>query len=141
AIVHSMAGNSKARRSILWSMACSTMQSGCDRSARKRFIGGVSNFLSPLLPFSLSPILSSLVLATILLLAIAPRLAAHPLAQGSMNVIVFRDHVTVWARVSVEEVIVQLLLPTRDDDKVETPSETYRAHGEYLLKHLFIKAD
>lgn len=74
-------------------------------------------------------------------LLFAQNCAAHPLAQGRMEVIIFPDHISLWARVSVEQVIVQQLLPTRDDEKVETQSAAYRAHGGYLLKHLFVQAD
>ena len=66
---------------------------------------------------------------------------AHPLALGRMEAVVFPGHVTLWARVPVEQVIVQQLLPTGDDEKVDTPSEVYRKHGAYLLKHVFVSAD
>ena len=66
---------------------------------------------------------------------------AHPLALGRMELIVFPGHVTLWARVPVEQVIVQQLLPAGDNEKIDTPSEVYRKHGEYLLKHLLVSAD
>lgn len=87
--------------------------------------------------FRLAATLAALILA----LSPASLLNAHPLAQGSFVLVVFPDHISLWARVSVEQVMVQLLLPTRDDDKVETPSQVYKSHGDYFLKHVFVKAD
>ena len=76
------------------------------------------------------------------ILFILPLIAsAHPLAQGRMDVVIYRDKITLWARVSVEQVVVQQSLPTNDDGVIVTQSDAYRAHGKYLLKHVYLSAD
>ncbi len=67
--------------------------------------------------------------------------SAHPLAQGRMDVVIYRDKITLWARVSVEQVVVQQSLPTNDDGVIVTQSDAYRVHGKYLLKHVYLSAD
>jgi hydrogenase/urease accessory protein HupE len=66
--------------------------------------------------------------------------SAHPVAQGALDVRIAREHLTVRARVSVEQVFVESSLgtPARAAD---TLGALWPAHGEYLLAHLFIAAD
>ena len=66
---------------------------------------------------------------------------AHPLSQGRMDVVIYRDKITLWARVSVEQVVVQQSLPTNDDGVIVTQSDAYRVHGKYLLKHVYLSVD
>ncbi len=66
---------------------------------------------------------------------------AHPLAQGRMELVLARDAITLWASVSLEEVVVQQSLPTNDDGLIQTQADAYRAHGTYLLKHIFLTVD
>ena len=66
---------------------------------------------------------------------------AHPLAQGRMELVIGRDKITLWASVSLEQVVVQQSLPSNDDGVIVTQSGAYRAHGNYLLKHIFLSVD
>jgi len=66
---------------------------------------------------------------------------AHPLSQGRMEWVIHRDKITLWARVALEQVVVQQSLPTDDDGLIKTQSDAYRAHGAYLLKHVFLSVD
>jgi len=68
-------------------------------------------------------------------------LSAHPLSQGRMELVIFRDKITLWASVAVEQVVVQQSLPTNDNGLIVTQADAYRAHGAYLLKHIFLKAN
>lgn len=66
---------------------------------------------------------------------------AHPLAQGRMELVLAQDKITLWASVSLEEVVVQQSLPTSDDGLIQTQADAYRVHGTYLLKHIFLTVD
>ncbi|MEI6234609.1 MAG: hypothetical protein WCT04_16260 [Planctomycetota bacterium] len=67
--------------------------------------------------------------------------SAHPLSQGRMQVVVSRDSITLWASVALEEVVVQQSILANDDGLIVTQSDAYRAHGGYLLKHVFFTVD
>ena len=75
------------------------------------------------------------------LLQTTPIANAHPLSQGRIEVVISRDKIMLWASVAIEQVVVQQSLPTNDDGVVVTQSDAYRAHGTYILKHLFLSAD
>jgi len=64
---------------------------------------------------------------------------AHPVAQGSMDVVVSRGSVRISARVSMEEVIV-----SNTQGSATPPTSTQEAierHGFYLLNHIVLSAD
>jgi len=63
---------------------------------------------------------------------------AHPVSQGSMNIIVHSDHIDLRATVSLEEVLVATSL---GGNKNKAGQEALRDHGAYLLDHLHISAD
>jgi hypothetical protein len=71
--------------------------------------------------------------------ALAPRVvAAHPVAQGALDVVVFPERVSVTARVSMEEVLVAAAYGAQ---KTTSVLEMMRAHGDYLLAHFRVAAD
>lgn len=64
---------------------------------------------------------------------------AHPVAQGSMDVVVARSGIRITARVSMEEVIV-----SNTQGSGTPPASTQEAierHGFYLLNHIVLSAD
>lgn len=63
---------------------------------------------------------------------------AHPVAQGSMEIVVFPERVSVTARVSMEEVLVAAAY---GGWKNASALEMVRSHGDYLLAHLRVAAD
>lgn len=63
---------------------------------------------------------------------------AHPVAQGSMEIVVFPERVSVTARVSMEEVLVAAAY---SGWKNASALEMVRSHGDYLLAHLRVVAD
>lgn len=75
------------------------------------------------------------------LLASGPVAHAHPLSQGRIEVVISREKIMLWASVAIEQVVVQQSLPTNDDGVVVTQSDAYRAHGTYILKHLYLSAN
>jgi hydrogenase/urease accessory protein HupE len=76
---------------------------------------------------------------------------AHPLSQGALEAIVHPDHVSVRARVTVEEVIITDLMttplapdapPTEAAPTVKLSFDaTYARHARYLAEHLRVTAD
>jgi hydrogenase/urease accessory protein HupE len=71
--------------------------------------------------------------------AVAPHIAAaHPVAQGALEVIVFPERVSVTARVSMEEVLVAAAYGAQ---KTTSVLEMMRTHGDYLLAHFRVAAD
>jgi hydrogenase/urease accessory protein HupE len=64
--------------------------------------------------------------------------AAHPVAQGALDVVVFPERVSVTARVSMEEVLVAAVYGGQQTTSV---LEMVRAHGDYLLAHFRVVAD
>jgi hydrogenase/urease accessory protein HupE len=71
--------------------------------------------------------------------ALAPRVvAAHPVAQGALDVVVFPERVSMTARVSMEEVLVAAVYGAQ---KTTSVLEMMRAHGDYLLAHFRVAAD
>lgn len=68
-----------------------------------------------------------------------PQARAHPVAQGSMEIVLGSDRVTIAATVSNEEVFVAEALTANGD---ATSVEAVRQrHGAYLLDHLQVEAD
>ena len=65
--------------------------------------------------------------------------SAHPVAQGSMEIVVHQERVKIHARVSVEEAFVAEGFAK--DTPADNPEAIWARHGEYLLKHLFVDAD
>ena len=80
----------------------------------------------------------------VLLGALAAPATAHPLSQGSLDVVIHPDRVVVHARVTVEEVSVTNMLATRDPLR-PPPSgasdEAYGEHARYFVEHLHLTAD
>jgi hypothetical protein len=71
--------------------------------------------------------------------AVAPRIAAaHPVAQGALEVVVFPQRVSVTARVSMEEVLVAAAYAGQ---KTTSVLDMVRMHGDYLLAHFRVAAD
>jgi hydrogenase/urease accessory protein HupE len=80
----------------------------------------------------------------ILLGALAWPTAAHPLSQGSLDVVIRDDRVDVRARVTMEEVSVTNMLVTRDPLRPRpsgASDEAYEEHAQYLAAHLRLTAD
>jgi hypothetical protein len=73
-----------------------------------------------------------------LLLTIAAA-AAHPVAQGAMEILVGTDAVTIRARVSTEQAYVAEAFGT--GKKAATLDEVWQRHGDYLVNHLHLTAD
>ncbi|MES2570496.1 MAG: hypothetical protein V4710_10645 [Verrucomicrobiota bacterium] len=63
---------------------------------------------------------------------------AHPVAQGSMEVNVLPDHITVRTRVSNEQVFVA---GTFGKNSAAPAGDLWALHGPYLLDHLRLEAD
>jgi HupE / UreJ protein len=71
--------------------------------------------------------------------AVSPRMAAaHPVAQGALEVVVSPERVSVTARVSMEEVLVAAAYGAQ---KTTSVLEMVRTHGDYLLAHFRVAAD
>ena len=70
----------------------------------------------------------------------APRLFAHPVSQGSLEVEILQDAVRLRARVSTEEAFVASAFGGAATSGGETGSDPqaslWAAHGRYLLDHL-----
>lgn len=84
------------------------------------------------------------ILAPFFLMLPASPAGAHPLSQGSLDVTVFPDRVTVRARVSVEEMTVTNRLTS--PDAAPGPfgameSAAYEQHAAYLAQHIEVFAD
>jgi hydrogenase/urease accessory protein HupE len=72
-------------------------------------------------------------------LPLAPRIAAaHPVAQGALEVVVFPERVSVTARVSMEEVLVGA---AHGGQKNASALDMVRRHGAYLLAHFRVAAN
>lgn len=72
----------------------------------------------------------------LLLSLIAGHVFAHPVAQGSMEIVVHPDRVEISARVSVEQAFVAESFS--EDAPAETTAAIWPRHGDYLLKHLYV---
>jgi HupE / UreJ protein len=72
------------------------------------------------------------------LLCVAPPSAAHPVAQGAIQLLVLSDRLELRATVSNEEVLVQGAYADPPD---VSATEAARWHGEYLRAHFRIMAD
>jgi len=74
----------------------------------------------------------------------ANRAAAHPLSQGSLNVVIHDDHLDVTARVTLEEVSVTTMLVTQDPLRPPVSAgsdEAFDEHARYLVSHLRFTTD
>jgi len=74
-----------------------------------------------------------------LLSLIAGHAFAHPVAQGSMEIVVHPDRVEIRARVSVEQAFVAEGFSK--DAPAEDTAAIWPRHGDYLLKNLFVNVD
>jgi HupE / UreJ protein len=81
-----------------------------------------------------------LILACLLAwVAFATRYAtAHPVAQGTLEIVVFPERISVTATVSMEEVLVAAVY---GGQKHASALEMVHGHGDYLLAHLRVAAD
>jgi hypothetical protein len=95
----------------------------------ERFLLGAIRYLA----FSL--------LGLILLSSWSGRAYAHPVAQGALEIDIFPDKIHARARVSNEEVFVQNVLSSREENGRLSRDEMYRRHGDYLLQHIHVFAD
>jgi HupE / UreJ protein len=64
--------------------------------------------------------------------------AAHPVAQGTLEIVVFPERISVTATVSMEEVLVAAAY---GGQKHASALEMVHWHGDYLLAHLRVVAD
>jgi hydrogenase/urease accessory protein HupE len=83
----------------------------------------------------LRPLLISLFAYTV---AAPPIAAAHPVAQGALEIVVFPQQVSVTARVSMEEVLVAAAYGGSNTASV---LDMVRGHSDYLLAHFRVAAD
>ncbi len=68
--------------------------------------------------------------------------AAHPVAQGAMQVDVDQDAIKVKARVSTEQVFVaEALGGSHSHRRSDVIENVWRAHGDYMAKHFCLVAD
>lgn len=85
-----------------------------------------------------------LALLIIVILGISRIASAHPLSQGSLDVTVYRDHVLVKARVTIEE--IRITNSSTGDHPVPTAmaaegQDMFDRHADYISKHLHIVCD
>ncbi len=71
----------------------------------------------------------------LLLLLLTLTAAAHPVAQGSMEMTLHPDHLSINARISNEAVFLATA------HAAATPPDAFAAHSDYLLRHLTLTAD
>jgi hypothetical protein len=84
--------------------------------------------------------MSRLFLAFIVVLELSLLTAAgHPVAQGSMEIVVAADHIRIVANVSSEEAFVAEALGHAQS--AASLNEVWIRHGEYLLNHLEVAVD
>lgn len=63
---------------------------------------------------------------------------AHPLSQGALDVVIYPDHLSVRARITVEEAVISGTLAGPAD---LTEARRAQWHAHYLLEHLHASAD
>jgi hypothetical protein len=80
----------------------------------------------------------TLCLLSCLFLFAAPSAQAHPVSQGSMEIVLAPGGVKVTAVVAREEVLVASAFGAEKDD---SPADKVRHHAEYLLAHVRIRVD
>lgn len=85
---------------------------------------------------SLSWVVRSIILFLSLYIGCA---MAHPVAQGSMEIVVHPDRVEIYARVSVEQVFAEESFSK--DEPAESTAAIWPRHGDYLLRHIFVEVD
>lgn len=66
--------------------------------------------------------------------------AAHPIAQGRMDVLIYPTHVRVAAQIALEEVCISNML-FANAAAYKLTDEHIAKHGEYMLQHVFVYAD
>src|SRR4051812_19708163 len=64
--------------------------------------------------------------------------AAHPVAQGSMEITKASDHIRIVATVSTEEAFVAEALAYKES--ATSLEAVWQRHGTYLLEHLEVEA-
>jgi len=67
--------------------------------------------------------------------------AAHPIAQGRMDVQIHLTHVRVAAQIALEEVCISNQLFANAAAAYQLTDAHITKHGEYLLQHIFVYAD
>ena len=70
----------------------------------------------------------------------AVKVAAHPVAQGAMEIRIEADRINLRARVSNEQAFVAAAFTTTDES-ASNLAELWQAHGRYLLAHVHVAAD
>lgn len=68
----------------------------------------------------------------------ADSLRAHPVAQGSLEVLLSDNTLELRARVSLEQIVVANTFAAAPAASLE---DSFQRHGEYLLEHLYVFAD
>ncbi len=82
------------------------------------------------------------VLSTWVLLVSRLPLAAHPVAQGSMEVLIRPGKIEITARAANEQVFVaDAFTAANRPDAEDGLDAVWQRHGEYLLAHLRVEAD
>jgi hypothetical protein len=71
---------------------------------------------------------------------LAMPLAAHPVAQGAMDILVLPETVVIKARVANEQVFVAETLGSGQATPANL-NEAWLRHGDYLLEHIRVVAD
>jgi hydrogenase/urease accessory protein HupE len=69
-----------------------------------------------------------------------PGASAHPVAQGSIDLTMFPDHIELVARISPEEVFVTGLHDPATP-ATATTADLLQRHGAYVLRHLVVSLD
>jgi hydrogenase/urease accessory protein HupE len=83
--------------------------------------------------------LAPILLCLVVFAAFPPRYAAaHPVAQGAVEIVVFPERISVTARVSMEEVLVSAAYGGHQN---ASALDMARRHGAYLLAHFRVAAD
>src|SRR5260221_4444796 len=80
------------------------------------------------------------IFVAIAIVALARVTWAHPTVENVLDVDIWTDHVTVMARVSMEEVLLaEAVGGAGISDEMRTQAAL--AHGAYVLRHLHLRAD
>ncbi|MBC8002614.1 MAG: HupE/UreJ family protein [Opitutaceae bacterium] len=81
------------------------------------------------------------ILLTALWMGAVVSIAAHPVAQGAIEVRILPETIQVQARVSGEQIFVANTFSVPSDEpKAGTLAEVWQRHGQYLLRHLKVFA-
>jgi hydrogenase/urease accessory protein HupE len=79
----------------------------------------------------------------ILLLALASGVQAHPSIENGMQIVVAREHVTLEARVSLDEVDIAHEIPSAGGPNIDMAKlgDVLKTHADYLVNHFDVRAD